>query len=163
DAGWTDWLATPGSEDVLWVVHARAPAALGLVLCFLFMIWALRARLRRRQYNEEQGLTGMGRGTLGFLLLCLGATSIVALWLPEGLRDLAWWPLAAAVVVALWWYLFPLSRQQTHKHRRRAASTQRPLPASVPSAGVLALFLSAWTAGPAAPPSDSTGLPPDTT
>ena len=43
-AAWTDWEATSGAEDVLWVVRARAPAGLGLGLALLFLAWALRIR-----------------------------------------------------------------------------------------------------------------------
>jgi hypothetical protein len=153
-AVWTDWESTAGAEDMLWVVRARAPAGVGLGLALLFFAWAIRIRSQRRCRSEEGSKPGIGQGTLALLLGWVGLTGLGVLWLPAGLRDLAAWPLAMAIVVGLWWYLAPPPKPSQATTIRRAKSSIKVGPVAA-TVGVLVLFWTAWSSGPAAqPPAD---------
>jgi hypothetical protein len=93
-ASWSEWEPVAGlAEGTMIVVRRDGVTAAGLALAFLLllMLWILRDRSVRVR--------------LLLLLVALGLFGLGTLWLPAGLRDLAWWPLAAGCVSAALWYL----------------------------------------------------------
>jgi hypothetical protein len=151
---WTDWeemtAASPGAP--LRVVRASLPAGLGLGLAgvLLLVAWLVGRAAGPREWKEGDP-AGPGparrRGPLALILLWLGGAGLGYLWLPAGLRDLAWWPLTVGSAVALWWYIAP--RANSPRALSKAPSTRPSVPVGMGTAGVLALFWTAWAAGPA--------------
>src|SRR5262249_13343822 len=121
--GWIDWVVTagPGDRANLWVIRSAAPGVAGLTVALLFLLTACSFPRRARARLAADPTSGAPQ-PLAFLFLWLGISGIGVLWLPVGLRDLAWWPLAAGILVALWWYLLPLSRLASGSRRPSAVS-----------------------------------------
>jgi hypothetical protein len=150
-AAWVDWEDVADS-DSLWLVRASAPSGLGLLLAGLLFLSVAFGRSQRARPGVRP------HRPLGRLLLWLGGAGLALLWLPLGLRDLAWWPLATGCLLALWWYLTP-GRAARHAAKTalrgsgrstRGGSGVSPLTGGA-TAGVLALFWFAWAPAPAGP------------
>ncbi|HEY7329435.1 MAG TPA: hypothetical protein VH592_17485 [Gemmataceae bacterium] len=136
---WSEWEPTAGQpEDALIVVRRDSVTTLGLVLSSMLMVgfWLLRRIAFRRR--------------LMVLLLALTVTGLAVLWLPEALRDLAWWPLLASSAAAVLAYFGlvvtgPASLQHTSRQSKKFG------PSAV-TAGMLVLSLLGWNSRADAPP-----------
>jgi hypothetical protein len=142
-AAWGAWEPVAGDDDgTLAVVYAeRSSAAAGVLTAILvFLGW----RLRRRPWRLR--LT---------LLLLVGALAGVGLlWLPASLQALAWWPLVAALAVALVWYLFAV-RRLPHPSPRTPLVSRRVAGAAVAILTCTLLGTSPVADAPGAPPPGS--------
>lgn len=97
--GWSGWAPIPGSaDDDLVVVSTRAIRLIGMFVAAVLLTGSLLVRrwpARRR---------------LRLLLVWLGLAGFSVAWLPSAWAELAWWPLVAALAVAVPWYLLWASR-----------------------------------------------------
>jgi hypothetical protein len=136
-AAWSAWEPVAGADDdTLAVVGTERPGAAAAVLTAALVL--LGWRLRRRSWRLR--LT---------LLLLVGALAGVGLlWLPASLQVLAWWPLVAALAVALAWYLLAVRRPPHPSPRTPLASRRVAGAAVVLLAGTLLLPASGPLAGP---------------
>jgi hypothetical protein len=99
-ADWNEWEPIAGhGVDGITIVRRQPVAALGLFLTALLAALAWRAARWR---------TG---ARVALLLVWLGGSGAALLWLPSGLRDLAWYPLLGGIGVAILAYLGNISRQ----------------------------------------------------
>jgi hypothetical protein len=119
-ADWCEWEPVAGntSADSISLVRREPMIAGGLLLTILFTALAWRSR------DWRNGLR------IGLLLFWLVTSGAAVLWLPSGLRDLAWYPLLGAGTVAVITYLASVSRG-TQKNVASAVTTAAVLLAIV--------------------------------
>jgi hypothetical protein len=124
--GWTEWEPLAGTSDDAELMTVRPgpirAAGLGLTVALLAVGWALRRQPTRRK--------------LGLLLVWLAAAAGSWFWLPAALQGLCWWPLVAAAVVGLSWYLWSAVLPAT----RHAKPSSRPATRGAAAAVALALL-----------------------
>jgi hypothetical protein len=138
--GWTEWEAVAGieGEETLIVIRSEAIAVGGVMVAVALSL----------------GLWGLQRGRLAYFLVWLGAAGLGLLWLPMGLRPLAWWPAVMGGLAALVAYLRLVSRSGTLP-RQASSSSNRGLAIS----GTLTLFAATFLGGRAAAPTPGEVIP----
>lgn len=93
--GGTEWEPIAGTDGAVMTLvrpDAAAAAGMGLAGLALVIFWRLRGRPTRFR--------------LAFVLIWLGLAGLGALWLPQALEDLAWWPLLTGGGLALAWHFW---------------------------------------------------------
>ncbi len=135
---WSEWEPVAGlADDCLIVVRRDQLAGISLVATvgIVLLFWVIR------RLSVPTRLT--------WLFLALALFGLGTLWLPGGLRDLAWWPLLACGFGAFGWYLKALARRPEAPGARTQNSKHRV--ATGATAGLLLLALAGWSGRAAAP------------
>ncbi|HWG46367.1 MAG TPA: hypothetical protein VN688_26630, partial [Gemmataceae bacterium] len=137
-ADWNEWEPVDGlTTDRLIVVRRDGVMGLGLGLTLLLVLffWLIRR--------------GSVRWRRTFLFMTLGLAGLGVLWLPNALRNLAWWPLLAGCGGAGVWYL----KAVTHSTRNPKTQIRKlkSVVANPATAVVLLLAVFGWNGRAAAP------------
>jgi hypothetical protein len=134
---WSEWEPVAGRVDEkLIVVRHEIVTVLGLVLGFLLglLLWLLQRQIAPYR--------------LTILLVTLIVSGLGVLWVPAGLRDVAWCPLLVAGGAAALGYLRILVRKTMAGQSTRSQS-KKVVPAAV--VGMLMLGILGWHGRAAAP------------
>jgi len=134
---WSEWEPVAGgTEEQMLVVRREGMTVLGFALGWLCVLlyWLQRRWTERR---------------LALLLSALSLFGLGVLWLPEALRDLAWWPLLASGAVAVLEYLNTLVQAPPGSQLRSRPSKSTASSAAI--AGMVILGVLGWNGRAAAP------------